>query len=342
MFTQDYPLLWIAIVTVLAVAVYVDARKRRSRVPLIWGIGTWFLSLLVVPAWYAGRPLRAGEYRVGGWRHNATKAAGVLWFLGFTTSGILTSMEAIAEGLGAQEAAKMGIISWVSAVTIGFWFLALSWWSNQKEVIEEGSATEKKSWGNAAGASSTAPSRATEHQTVIHRQLRERLAEAQRSFDYQFRVRQETQKRFLVGQAVLAPSRLLTRSDDWYSCLAVYATTLLAVTEARLQLSSTVLDRYRAEVIERMVSAERNATQGAHQESCMAATVDVEEVAKAVEASCARTGSYVLEPITLWFATRLSAARDPRVEKPIAGLLAIEATACRDELVPAMMKEFDG
>lgn len=58
---------WMLLATVAAICVYVDAWRRG--VPLrgaLWAMGTWFLSLIVVPLWYAKRPLRAGERKRGG------------------------------------------------------------------------------------------------------------------------------------------------------------------------------------------------------------------------------------------------------------------------------------
>jgi hypothetical protein len=44
----------------VAAWVYSDATQREARYPLLWGIGTFLLLIVVLPAWLLMRPPRPG------------------------------------------------------------------------------------------------------------------------------------------------------------------------------------------------------------------------------------------------------------------------------------------
>jgi hypothetical protein len=79
-------------------------RQAKSVDAVMWGLAAVVLSPIVIPRWYAQRPLKAGECRKGGWDCNFFNAfgaitlmfAGVSAALNHLTFGYSSSFELIA------------------------------------------------------------------------------------------------------------------------------------------------------------------------------------------------------------------------------------------------------
>jgi hypothetical protein len=89
-----------------AYLVYDGYRRKASNV-WIWAIGTLLAGVLVLPFYFAGRPLRDGEVQTGGYGWNVLKNFVLLWtllFLGLTFSSCVmaetAAASALAGGLG--------------------------------------------------------------------------------------------------------------------------------------------------------------------------------------------------------------------------------------------------
>jgi hypothetical protein len=64
---------------VLAGWVWFDARSRRAPARLLWELGTFLLSVIVLPAYIARRPLKPGESREGGRDWNVFRSFAIVW-----------------------------------------------------------------------------------------------------------------------------------------------------------------------------------------------------------------------------------------------------------------------
>ena len=63
----------------LAIWVFVDANRRKSKQPELWGVGAFFLGMAVLPCHYASRNLRSGEVREGGFAWNVLRGFVLMW-----------------------------------------------------------------------------------------------------------------------------------------------------------------------------------------------------------------------------------------------------------------------
>lgn len=146
-----------------AVGVFIDARSRRSRVSWLWALGTWLLGLLVIPLWYAIRPLHAGERREGGRLHNGINAFGLLVFVGFQITVVVFSLRVIGRALTGQRGLfqsllalwEMGWVWWLGAPALGLVFLILSTWT-KKDIVEHGPTGRLAAADPRAGATAVA------------------------------------------------------------------------------------------------------------------------------------------------------------------------------------------
>lgn len=74
----------------LAVALWVfyDAYSRKMHLWFLWGFGTAFLTVIVVPFYLAKRPLKEGERREGGTSWNVIKNFALFWTLSMVAAGL--------------------------------------------------------------------------------------------------------------------------------------------------------------------------------------------------------------------------------------------------------------
>ena len=71
--------MWYFILYLLfAIWVFIDAQKRKSNF-ITWSLATAILGPIVLPVYFAKRPLKAGEVREGGTAWNVLKNFAILW-----------------------------------------------------------------------------------------------------------------------------------------------------------------------------------------------------------------------------------------------------------------------
>lgn len=63
---------------ILAIWAFVDAKKRKANA-ILWAVGTLLLGPIILPFYFAKRPLKAGEVREGGTAWNVLKNFAFLW-----------------------------------------------------------------------------------------------------------------------------------------------------------------------------------------------------------------------------------------------------------------------
>lgn len=129
-----------------AIGVYVDAFRRRSHFPLLWALGSYLLCVIVIPLWFAVRPLYDGETRRGGRLHNAINVFGSLCVM-FVMLGVTVE---IARRIGLVVTGQRGVLrtlfgmwrfgfmNWVILGIAGFVFATLSALTNKADAIERG------------------------------------------------------------------------------------------------------------------------------------------------------------------------------------------------------------
>ena len=109
--------------------VYLDARKRSMDNSFLWGIGTALIMILIIPFYFAKRPLLAGEIREGGTAWNVIKAFALFWTVLMAIAGIAAMVGASGVVSGAtseaeQAGATLGTAIGIGMI-IGLWFIVL-------------------------------------------------------------------------------------------------------------------------------------------------------------------------------------------------------------------------
>ena len=109
--------------------VFLDARKRKMDQPVLWAIGSCILMIVVIPFYFAKRPLKDGEMREGGTGWNVTKYFAIFWTLFMFVAGVAGMMAAgnvvnkassDAEQVGAAIGTAMGF-----GMILGLWFVVI-------------------------------------------------------------------------------------------------------------------------------------------------------------------------------------------------------------------------
>ena len=72
---------WFLLDFAIGAWVYFDAKSRKIDQPILWAIGSVFLWIIVVPFYFAKRPLKSGEVREGGTAWNVIKSFAIFWTL---------------------------------------------------------------------------------------------------------------------------------------------------------------------------------------------------------------------------------------------------------------------
>lgn len=114
---------------IIALWVFFDAKSRKMEQPVLWGIGTFFIMILVIPFYFAKRPLKENEVREGGTAWNVIKSFAIFWTLlmfvagvaGMTAAGnVVNSASSGAEQAGAAIGTAIGM-----SMIMGLWFVVL-------------------------------------------------------------------------------------------------------------------------------------------------------------------------------------------------------------------------
>ena len=132
----------------IALWVFFDARSRKMEQPILWGIGTLLLMIIVIPFYFAKRPLKTGEIREGGTGWNVIKTFAIFWTVTMFVAGIMgmnaasnvvTKASSNAEQAGAAIGTALGF-----GMILGLWFmvvvgaLVIGLFLKKSSIIEEG------------------------------------------------------------------------------------------------------------------------------------------------------------------------------------------------------------
>ena len=113
----------------IALWVFFDARSRKMDQPVLWAIGTAILMIVVIPFYFAKRPLKDGEVREGGTAWNVIKSFAIFWTLFMFIAGVAGMMAVSnvvnkassgAEQAGAAIGTALGM-----GMIIGLWFVVI-------------------------------------------------------------------------------------------------------------------------------------------------------------------------------------------------------------------------
>jgi hypothetical protein len=142
--------MFLIVAGVLGLFVGIDAYRRRDQW-LLWGFGTFILAVVVMPLWYAKRPLMAGERREGGTGWNFLKNFAILWTIvmlivtAWSTVG-MGSVAASAKSDAEMAGAGLGMIFGYGMLG-AFWFfpvlgsLVLGLLIKKSSIVEIGPTT---------------------------------------------------------------------------------------------------------------------------------------------------------------------------------------------------------
>lgn len=114
---------------VISLWVFFDAQSRKMDQSVLWGIGAFFIMILVVPFYFAKRSLRDGEVREGGTAWNVIKSFAIFWTLLMFVAGIAGMMAVGSVVNNASSGAEQAGAAIGSAIgmgmIIGLWFVVL-------------------------------------------------------------------------------------------------------------------------------------------------------------------------------------------------------------------------
>lgn len=123
--------MWYLILNVIIASwVFFDAKKRNMNQPFAWSIGVVLLMIVVIPFYFAKRPLLPGEVREGGTGWNVIKSFAIFWtvFMFFAgASGLVAAGNSVTQQHDqyAQAGAAIGTAIGVSMIA-GLWFIVLA------------------------------------------------------------------------------------------------------------------------------------------------------------------------------------------------------------------------
>lgn len=131
----------------LTIWVVIDGIKRKlGAKTALWAIGTFLLGVIILPIYFAERPLKAGEVREGGLAWNVLKNFALTWTLlivaiGISAMGAASSTAPTSDAEAAGAAIGTGIVFMILAVV---WFfpmvgaLVLGFFLKKNTVVERG------------------------------------------------------------------------------------------------------------------------------------------------------------------------------------------------------------
>lgn len=102
---------------ILAIWAFVDAKKRKANA-VLWAVGTLLLGPIILPFYFAKRPLKAGEVREGGTAWNVLKNFAIFWTILMAVAAIwgmvavsehLSTFQSEAERAGAAIGTALGL-----------------------------------------------------------------------------------------------------------------------------------------------------------------------------------------------------------------------------------------
>ena len=132
---------------ILALWAFVDAKKRKANA-ILWAVGTLLLGPIVLPFYFAKRPLKAGELREGGTWWNILKNFAIFWTILMAVAAIWgmvavsehsSTFQSEAERAGAAIGTALGLgmiaalwfFPFIGAVGLGFFL-------KKSSIVEKG------------------------------------------------------------------------------------------------------------------------------------------------------------------------------------------------------------
>jgi hypothetical protein len=114
---------YVIIFGLLTLYVVIDGSKRRlgAAKTILWAIGTFLLGVIVLPIYFARRPLKVNEVREGGLAWNVLKNFALTWTILIVAVGI-SAISAASQTNGNPDA---GVA--LGAGIIVFVILAIAW-----------------------------------------------------------------------------------------------------------------------------------------------------------------------------------------------------------------------
>lgn len=133
---------------IISLWVFFDARNRKMKDALMWGFGTFFLMIIVIPFYFAKRTLKPGETREGGLAWNVMKSFAIFWTLFMFVAGIagmVASSSVVNKASSNAEQAGAAIGVFMGLGLIGsIWFvilvgaLVLGLFLKKSSIVEKG------------------------------------------------------------------------------------------------------------------------------------------------------------------------------------------------------------
>ena len=125
----------------LAIWVAVDGSRRNlGAQTALWAIGTFLLGVVILPIYFAKRPLKTDEIREGGFAWNVLKNFALTWTLlivaiGISAIGATSSTAPVSDAEAARIVFMMLAVVWffpmVGALVLGFFL-------KKNTVLEQG------------------------------------------------------------------------------------------------------------------------------------------------------------------------------------------------------------
>jgi hypothetical protein len=145
----------LVITLLISVWVWSDARRRRMAHGGLWAVGTFVLTIPVLPFYLAKRPLKSGEVREGGTAWNVTKFSvifGTLWVIYVGLLALVGPRELDGYVLSSAEVAvAVGCL-------FGLWFVlavgavAVGLFLKKSSIVERGPTGPLCAWTGCTGA----------------------------------------------------------------------------------------------------------------------------------------------------------------------------------------------
>jgi hypothetical protein len=115
-------------------------RKLGIAPAVLWGLGTFFIGVIVMGFYIAGRPLKANEVREGGYAWNVVKGFAVTWSIFIVAIGI--SAVSAASQTSADTAANVGLGAVLILPVVWFFVmvmaLVLGYFLRNPAIVERG------------------------------------------------------------------------------------------------------------------------------------------------------------------------------------------------------------
>jgi hypothetical protein len=127
---------YVLIFFLLALWVAYDARKRKLGVAkiVLWAIGTFVIGVVVMAFYIAHRPLKANEFREGGYAWNVVKGFALSWTI-FVIAVVGVAISGIGDALTAVVALILLGGGWLGVMIVA---LIVGFFLRNPAIVERG------------------------------------------------------------------------------------------------------------------------------------------------------------------------------------------------------------